>query len=135
MADDIVDSAKKSGLQKLVDFMSNLLSPLTGSTQKGLRAEYLKALGIEDKDLKQTDTSKIDSYLKKEADEADTLAFLEATKQLTEVVANIKDFIESETSGSFDKKRLINDTTTTLLNILTLEYFRLKMPLLHNIFM
>lgn len=134
-----VDDAKLSGLQLIVKALGKLLGPLTDSTQKDLRNEYFLSMGIEADDFEAGNLDQVDKFLAKKANEADLLSFAAALKQQTDIISNVGDVLERNIpffSGQpFEKKRLIDDLTTSLLNMLTMEYVRVNLPLVHNILM
>lgn len=138
-ATDNKDKPKISGLQRIIKGMDDLLKPLTDVTQKDFIDEAFASIGIVNVNMADIKRDKIDDFLKMESDKAGFLPFGEAMVQMTAIVKKLYDAVDfniKNFSGHpFERDRLIDDLTTAVINILTMEWFRKVSPGLHNAFM
>ena len=138
-ATDNKDKPKISGLQRIIKGMDDLLKPLTDVTQKDFIDEAFASIGIVNVNMADIKRDKVDDFLKMESDKAGFLPFGEAMVQMTAIVKKLYDAVDfniKNFSGHpFERDRLIDDLTTAVINILTMEWFRKVSPGLHNAFM
>ena len=133
MPDRDIQEKTKSGLQALTKGMQSLLGPFAIPGQKDIRDEYLQSLGIDPANVKDPNTTALTEFEKKKADEATLLAFIQAAKELTDIIINIEDAIKSAINE--DDEQAVSDITTALMNILTVDYCRRELPAVHNFLM
>jgi hypothetical protein len=121
----------KSGLQKITKGMLKILDPFTKREYREKRKAYLDSLGISETDFKEAKTEKLTAFEQKKAEEADTLAFLQAVEELSTIITNIEDLIQSIRNESGEQAA--SDALTVLLNLLTVDFVEREFPTFHNI--
>jgi hypothetical protein len=137
MANNSKTQAKRSGLQTIVEVLDFFLKPLVDPDEKPTRDEILAYLGLK-ADFFNTphSTDAVKSFLEKKPEDAGFIDFGKAIKQQSDIIQKIDDAVkQSATHFSNDelsKERVVNDTTTMLLNILVLENCRKRFPGFHN---
>lgn len=137
MANNSKNQAKQSGLQTFVETLDLLLKPLVDTEEKETRDEILAYLGLKT-DFFNTphQTDAVKAFLEKKPEDAGFIDFGKAIKQQSDIIRKIDDAVKQSgthfTNDEMSKERVVNDTTTMLLNILVLEHCRKRSPAFHN---
>ena len=127
-------AGNKNILQQFVKIVRDVLNPfveLIGGTLED-RKEGLAALGLDPSFANSSppaptsNLNSINQYIEKSADEVDELAFFAALGDLIQISAVVKAFFEAASAGN--PNLTASQVTTAYMNLLTLNYIRLKNP-------
>ncbi len=129
----------KNILQQFVKIVRDVLDPfvqMIGGTLED-RKEALAALGLDPSFANSSPAvpsahlNSINQYVEKSADQVDELAFFAVLEDLIQISAVIKEFFSTAAAGN--PNLVVSEITTAYLNLMTLNYFRLRSPLFFKI--
>jgi len=127
-------AADKNILQQFVKIVHDVLDPfvqMIGGTLED-KKEALAALGLDPTFANSSPpvpTAHLDSinqYVEKSADQVDEVAFFAVLEDLIQISAVVKEFFEAAAAGN--PNLVVSEITTAYLNLLALDYFRLRSP-------
>ncbi len=124
----------KNILQQFVKIVRDVLDPfvqMIGGTLED-KKEALTALGLDPSFANSSPAvpsahlNSINQYVEKSADQVDELAFFAVLEDLIQISAVIKEFFSTAAAGN--PNLVVSEITTAYLNLMTLNYFRLRSP-------
>jgi len=129
----------KNILQQYVKIARDILNPfveMLGGTLED-RKEGLASLGLDPSFANSSPAvptaslNSINQYVEKSADEVDELAFFAVLEDLIQISAVIKEFFDAASAGN--PNLTASELTTSYMNLLTLNYFRLRAPMFFKV--
>ncbi|PSL35076.1 DUF6603 domain-containing protein [Chitinophaga ginsengisoli] len=129
----------KNLLQQYVKIARDILNPfvdMLGGTLED-RKEGLASLGLDPSFANSSPAvptaslNSINQYVEKSADEVDEIAFFAVLEDLIQISAVIKEFFEAASAGN--PNLTASELTTSYMNLLTLNYFRLRAPMFFKV--
>ncbi|SHN32612.1 DUF6603 domain-containing protein [Chitinophaga sp. CF418] len=129
----------KNLLQQYVKVARDILNPfveMLGGTLED-RKEGLASLGLDPSFANSSPAvpaaslNSINQYVEKSADEVDEIAFFAVLEDLIQISAVIKEFFEAASAGN--PNLTASELTTSYMNLLTLNYFRLRAPVFFKV--
>jgi hypothetical protein len=123
-------------LQNTANFIREVLDPVVqGAGDEEVRRQILKSLNIPASqsstpiNIPQDALSSIDDYQRAGAEEADIDAFISVLSDLTQVYNALENFIAAAAAG--DSQAAIEEYITLYLDMLVLNYIRIRKPYLY----
>lgn len=129
----------KDILQQFVKIVRDVLDPfvqMIGGTLED-KKEALAALGLDPSFANSSPAvpsahlNSINQYVEKSADQVDELAFFAVLEDLIQISAVIKEFFTAAAAGN--PNLVVSEITTAYLNLLSLNYIRLRRPELFKV--
>ncbi|SDF81642.1 DUF6603 domain-containing protein [Chitinophaga filiformis] len=129
----------KNLLQQYVKIARDILNPfveMLGGTLED-RKEGLASLGLDPSFANSSPAvptaslNSINQYVEKSADEVDEIAFFAVLEDLIKISAVIKEFFEAASAGN--PNLTASELTTSYMNLLTLNYLRLRAPVFFKV--
>lgn len=129
----------KNLLQQFVKVARDILNPfveMLGGTLED-RKEGLASLGLDPSFANSSPAvptaslNSINQYVEKSADQVDELAFFAVLEDLIQISAVIKEFFQAASAGN--PNLTASEITTAYMNLMTLNYFRLRSPMFFKV--
>lgn len=126
-------------LQKFVRIVHDVLEPfvqMIGGTDDD-KKEALTSLGLEPNSatnsmsISHSTLDSVNQYIEKSADQVDEQAFFAVLEDLIQISAAIKEFFEAASAGN--PNLTASEITTAYMNLMVLNYFRLRSPVFFKI--